>query len=110
MCSYLCIYTSEIHASTVAVLTRVVGEVARVTSCYSPQQKYTLPGRRAHRQNRVISWLCAPGTLETELPTCFHIERAEPSKAMPLTSYRDAEGHTYPQLFTCRRLSQDALL
>jgi hypothetical protein len=41
-----CIDTSESHASAVAVLTQVLSELARVTSHYSPQQKYTLRGRR----------------------------------------------------------------
>jgi|SRR5579884_2717752 len=42
-----CIYMSESNASAVAVLTQVLGELARVTSHYSPQQKYTLRGRRS---------------------------------------------------------------
>jgi len=38
---------SESNASAVAVLTQVLSELARVTSHYSPQQHYTLRGRRS---------------------------------------------------------------
>ena len=37
-----CIYMSESDARAVAVLTQILGELAGVTSRYSPQQKYTL--------------------------------------------------------------------
>jgi len=74
MCFYLCIFTSEIHAITVAVLTRVIGEVARVTSCYSPQHKYTLPGRRGTSTEACNSIaLCAGNALDRityMLPYC----------------------------------------
>jgi hypothetical protein len=54
---------SESNASAVAVLTQVLGELARVTSSYSPQQKYTLRAVGAHRQNRIIPSLIAQETL-----------------------------------------------